>query len=61
MITALQSSKIRAANLLVDARETLFTVQNNMYFAGDDVTDLRSMAEKLDEILSRLVTNDKPE
>ena len=61
MITALQSQKIKAANLLYQLSETLGAASNNMYFSHEDMFELRSMVEKLDEILSRLVTNDKPE
>lgn len=61
MITAMQSQKIKAANQLVEARETLWAASNNMYFNGDETSNLRLMTEEIEKILTRLVTNKKSE
>jgi hypothetical protein len=60
MITALQAQKINAANLLVESRAALFTASNTAFFSDKDARELRAAVAKIDEVLSRLVTNDIP-
>jgi len=59
MITGFQSSKLRAANDLYEARERLMSASSEPCLSVKERQQLDDLANQVDELFTRLVTNRK--